>query len=101
MKIRGESVRIQEGHLETQGARIGVHGIIDFHGHCMDFTLLDKTPIGRNNRVRPIGFTAERRPLSRLYESRVSPPLDAGALFTQHLDQIQSVYIINILIKDL
>ena len=79
-------MRIQEGHLETQGAKIGVHGIVGFRGHCMDFTLLDKTPIGRNNKVRPIGFTAERRPLSRLYESHVSPPLNAGASFKQHLD---------------
>ena len=44
-------MQIQEGHLETQGAKIGVHGIVGFHGHCMDFTLLDKTLIGRNNKV--------------------------------------------------
>ena len=51
IEIKGESLRLEEGHLETQGAKIGVHGLSDFFGHCMDFTLLNKTPIGRDNKV--------------------------------------------------
>ena len=42
---------VQDEYLETQGAKIGVHGLNDFYGHCMDFNILDKTPIGRDNKV--------------------------------------------------
>ena len=49
--IKGESLGIQAGHLEIQGAKIGVHGLSNFFGHCMDFTLLNKTAIGIDNKV--------------------------------------------------
>ena len=51
IEIKGGSLLFQEGNVEKQGSKIGVHGIANFHGHCMDFTILDKTPIGRRNKV--------------------------------------------------
>ena len=53
IEIKGESLEIQAGHLEIQGAKIGVHGLSNFFGHCMDFTLLNKTAIGIDNKVLP------------------------------------------------
>ena len=51
IKIEGRSLNVKDGYIEKQGSKIGVHAIAKFYGHCMDFTVLEKTPIGRRNRV--------------------------------------------------
>ena len=51
IKVKGSSLHIKEGHFEGQGFKIDVHAMANFYGPCMDFTLVDKTPVGVLNKV--------------------------------------------------
>ena len=51
IEVKGSSLHIQEGYFKGQGFKIGVHGMANFYGQCMDFTIVDKTPFGVLNKV--------------------------------------------------
>ena len=50
-KIKGDSLQLHERYVKMQGSRIGQHGLVKLHGHCMDFRIIEEMPAGYNYKV--------------------------------------------------